>query len=316
MIKKTIDVLCFGLMVCDLIAKPVNKSVFDVDSSRIENIKITSGGDALNTAINIARLGSSVSMAGIIGCDMMGSFLEDEVVKNGIDTSHLIKSNEYSTSTCIVLVDKNGDRHFVYYGKANDALHPEHISDDAINNARIVHLGSAMALENIEGKGLANLFSKAKIAGAITSMDVTWDSSGKWLKRIDEALYYTDLFLPSLQEAKMISGADTYEEMEMFFKKYGLSILVVKLGEKGCFVTDFHERHVIPAFYVENVVDTTGAGDAFVSGFLTGVLHGMGIYKCGVLGNAVAANCVKEIGATTSNLCLDEIMELVNNYNY
>ena len=304
--KKAIDILCVGLTVCDIIAKPVSRAVFDVDSTKIDMIKVASGGDALNAAVNMAKLGVKVALAGGVGQDMMGEFLRGEAARAGVDTGGLKASADVSTSTSIVLVDESGERRFIYCGKANNEFSPEDVGDAALKSARIVHLGSAMALAGFEGGALAEFFRKAKDAGAITSMDVTWDSTGRWLGKIEEALYYTDLFMPSFNEAKHITGLRDPEAMADFFSKYGLQALVVKLGSDGCLVTDYRERRVIPAFDVGVPADTTGAGDAFVSGFLAGTIKGMDLYERGLLGNAAAACCVTEVGATAGTRNWDE----------
>jgi sugar/nucleoside kinase (ribokinase family) len=307
------DVLSVGLMVCDIIAKPVGRDVFDVDSSRIDALKIASGGDALNAAVNMAKLGLRVGLAGRVGCDMMGDFLLREAARHGVNTDLVVKAKNVSTSTSIVLVEECGERHFAYYGRANDSLAPGDIDEKALREARIVHVGSAMALAGLDGPGLAELFRKAKAAGALTSMDVTWDSSGRWLAKIDEALHFTDIFMPSLAEARLIAGKDSPEEMERFFRGYGLRALAVKLGSEGCFVTDFRDRHAIPAFRVPGVLDTTGAGDAFAAGFLAGTVRGMGLRDRGVLGSAVAAQCVTQVGATAGTKNWEETMEFIRN---
>ena len=156
------------------------------------------------------------------------------------------------------------------------------------------------------------MFKKAKSLGKITSMDVTWDSSGKWLEKIDNALYYTDIFIPSYDEAKKITGLDNPEEMKEFFRKYGFKILVIKLGAEGCYISDFSNEYRIKTYNNVKVVDTTGAGDAFVSGFLTGIINGLSLYDSGVLGNAVASQCVMELGATNWNKTLNEVKAFIN----
>jgi sugar/nucleoside kinase (ribokinase family) len=305
------DILCIGLMVCDIIIKPVNNKVFDVDSTRIDSLKIASGGDAFNAAINMAKLGLDVGLVGKVGNDALGKYLVSEAEKSGIYSVGILKSDQMSTSTSIVMVEDSGERHFIYYGEANDSLCINDIDLNLLKNTKIVHLGSAMALNRLDGSGIAELFKKAKEAGAITSMDVTSDTSGKWIEKIDEALYYTDIFMPSLHEAQMISQKENPEEMKMFFSKYGLKILAVKMGNQGCFVTDFKERFTIKTFEKTKVIDTTGAGDAFVSGFLAGTIRQFNIYDRGILGNAVASNCVTRIGATAGTGTWDETMKYI-----
>lgn len=305
------DVLCVGLMVCDIIIKPVDKNVFDVDSTRLETLKMASGGDSLNTAINMAKLGICVGLVGKVGNDVFGEYLINEARKYDVITGGIIKSDEYSTSTSIVLVDKSGERHFAYYGKANDSLCVKDIDSNLLNETNMVHVGSAMALNNLDGSGITELFKMAKSLGKLTSMDVTWDSSGKWLEKIEDALHYTDIFMPSYDEAKKITGLDKPEDMKEFFRNYGLKILVVKLGAEGCYISDFSSEYRIKPFKNVKVIDTTGAGDAFVSGFLTGIIKDFSLYDSGVLGNAVASQCVMELGATSWKKTLNEVSAFI-----
>lgn len=306
------DIVCVGLMVCDVIIKPIDKAVLELDAARLDTLKIASGGDALNAAVSMAKLGLNVGLVGKVGNDILGDYLISQAANFGINTSGVKKTDNCTTSTSIVMVDKTGERHFAYYSEANDNLCVDDIDFSFLKDAGIVHLGSAMALKSLDGPGIEVLFKKAKELGAATSMDVTWDFTGKWLEKIENALKYTDIFMPSYNEAKIISGRKTLEEVEVFFKKYGIKILAVKLGAKGCYVTDFNERHYIDTFENVEVVDTTGAGDAFVSGFLTGITKKWDIYKCGVFGNAVASNCVMEIGATTGVKSFADIIQFLN----
>jgi sugar/nucleoside kinase (ribokinase family) len=286
-------------MVCDIVGKPVSRNIFNVDSLRVDHIRVSPGGDALNAAINMGKLGLKVSLAGKVGDDMMGRFLTSEATRHGVNVSFVARSSKLATSTSIILVEEDGERHIAYCGEANDNLTLDDIDNDCISQASIVHVGSAMALGGLDGTGLAQLFKKAKSAGAVTSMDVTWDSSGQWLGKINEALHFTDVFMPSLQEAQYISGKEKPEEIALFLSQYNLKVLVIKMGSKGCFVTDFKECFTIDTLSDMKAVDTTGAGDAFVSGFLAGTIKGMSLYDKGVLGNAAASLCVSEIGATT-----------------
>lgn len=299
-------------MVCDIIIKPVDQRIFETDSTKLDTLKITPGGDALNAAINMAQLGLDAALIGKVGADIFGEYLTREAEKSGVDTNGIVKSDDSPTSTSIVMVDHSGERYFAYYGKTNDSLSLADIKFDRLKTAKIVHLGSAMALASLDGPSISELFKRAKTLGAITSMDVTWDSTGKWLAKIEEALSYTDIFMPSFTEAKLISKKETPEEIAGFFEKYGIKTLAIKLGSKGCYVTDFREGYYLKPFDKVKVVDTTGAGDAFVSGFLTGIVKGWDCYQCGVFGNAVAANCIMEIGATAGIKSFDKIMKFIN----
>jgi ribokinase len=93
-----------------------------------------------------------------------------------------------------------------------------------------------------------------------------------------------------------LTGEIDYCKGADFMVGRGVKIVAVKLGSDGCYVTDGRERHLIEAFNVE-VVDTTGAGDAFCAGFLYGLLNDKSLLECGKLGNFVASRCVMKMGA-------------------
>ena len=306
------DILCVGLMVCDIMVKPVSKAVFDMDSIRLDTMKMASGGDAMNTAVDMAKLGVKVGLVGRVGNDGLGDFLRNEAKSAGIDTRHVRVCDDYSTSTSIVLIEEGGERHFAYYGKTNDTLCPEDIPQEALQNIKILQVGSAMALASLEGEALAALYKKAHDCGAMTSLDLTWDSTGAWLSRIEPALCHLDIFFPSYEEACAMTGLSDPRAMKDFFRKYGLKIFGVKMGEKGCYVTNFIDEYEIPAFLTPNVVDTTGAGDSFMAGFLSGIVKGWDIYRAGVFANAVAHFSVQALGASAGIRSYDETVGFVN----
>jgi sugar/nucleoside kinase (ribokinase family) len=294
------EIICIGLVVMDIIASPISKAVLEVDSSKLTTLDYQPGGDALNTAINMASLGASVALFGRCGADPAGREIKRIASQCGVNTDGLVLNESCATSTSIVMIDGQGDRHFAYFGENNDALSVKDINQELFRHGVHVHLGSAMALASLDGPGIARLFRKAKKRGCTTSMDVTWDVDGIWLDKIDEALRYTDFFLPSHYEARFITKKETPEEMAAFFAAYGIKRLVIKMGAQGCFCTDFNKAWMEPAADVETekVVDTTGAGDCFVAGFLLGTLRGLDFQSCTKLGSLLAGECIQSFGAT------------------
>jgi ribokinase len=104
--------------------------------------------------------------------------------------------------------------------------------------------------------------------------------------------------IPNSAELELLTGETDYCRGADYMVGKGVRIVAVKLGGSGCYVTDGRERLLIEPFRVE-VVDTTGAGDAFCAGFLYGLLREKSLYECGRLGNFVASRCVMKIGART-----------------
>ncbi|MCL1793070.1 MAG: sugar kinase [Oscillospiraceae bacterium] len=292
------EVLSAGLMVSDILAQPVDPDIFEMDSQALENIAFKTGGDALNVAVNLAKLGVGAGVAGVIGDDAPGRDITAKLKAAGVNCDNVEISKKNNTSACIVLCEKSGERHFLYYGKSNHEFAETMISDEALSQISILNVGSAMALDSLDGEGLARLFWRAKRQGATTTLDLTHDSDGKWLKKVEAAFEYTDVFIPSLVEAKMVTGKEDPEDMAEFMRKYKLKIFGVKLGGKGCYVTDFKEAKIVPAFACDEVVDTTGAGDAFMAGFICALLRGFCAFDCAKLGAAASNFCIRHLGAT------------------
>ena len=294
------DVLSAGLIVSDTILHPVDIGLFNTDTQFIDNIAYASGGDALNVAVNLSKLGVDTGLAGVIGNDAPGDHILSILKEAGINYDNVVKSGKYQTSASIVLCEKSGEHHFLYYGKSNNEFNESMIPENVLSRIKILNVGSAMALRSLDGDGLADLFRRAKKYGVITTLDAAHDVEGKWLLKVEKALQYTDVFIPSHAEAKMITGYDEPEKMADFMKQYKLKIFGVKLGAQGCYISDFNDSGGvnIPAFECDEVVDTTGAGDAFMAGFISGILWGFEYTDCALLGSAASNFCIRHIGAS------------------
>ena len=294
------EVLSAGLIVSDIVVFPVDFGKFNVDTQPVEKITFTSGGDALNVAVNLAELGVEAGIAGVIGNDLAGEGILSTIKSAGLNYEYLARSKKHQTSSAVVLCQKSGEHHFVYYGKSNDEFSSSMISDSVLSQIKILHIGSAMALAELDGKGLEELFLRAKKYGVTTTLDAAHDVHGKWLEKVERAFENTDIFFPSYDEARMITGFEEPVKMAEFMKKYGLKIFGVKLGVKGCYVTNFKDKggKIIPAFNCDNIVDTTGAGDAFMAGFICGLLKDFDYIDCALMGSAVSNFCIRHIGAT------------------
>jgi sugar/nucleoside kinase (ribokinase family) len=161
-------------------------------------------------------------------------------------------------------------------------------------------------MDAFDGEVCAAVLRKAKEMGKTTVLDTAWDAKGRWMSVLRPCMPYIDYFLPSMDEAVMLSGKKDPMEICGIFLEMGAKNVVIKNGEDGCFVHE--EGKVMPVLpYKCNAIDTTGAGDSFCAGFITGLIKGLDIVECGKLANAVGAHCVMEKGATTGIKSYEEI---------
>jgi sugar/nucleoside kinase (ribokinase family) len=149
-------------------------------------------------------------------------------------------------------------------------------------------------LDDPDGAPLAGLVERARAAGIHTSLDVVHDSTARW-RRVVPALAFTDLFIPSLAEVIGITGLSDPAAAAAALRRMGVRFAIVTDGPRGAWVD--HDDFVghIPAFKV-NTIDTTGAGDSFTGGVLTGLIHGLGAEEAARLGAAMGALATTTIG--------------------
>lgn len=309
------DILCLGQFTADVVVRGIRELPEKGKSIFVDKIELHNGGCACNTAIDLAKLGISTGVIGKVGVDIFGDFILQLLSKHRIDIRGMTREDRINTSTSIVLVSPDGERSFLHYSGTNATLTVDDINFNLIQEAKILHVAAVYLLPALEGAPIAKILKRAKDFGVITSLDTAWNAKGNWLEKIEPALSYTDYFLPNIEEAMMISGEGSLEKIAKFFLSYGVKVIALKMGEKGSFISTEKESYYIPAFKV-NVVDTTGAGDAFVAGFLTGIIKGWDLRFTGLFANAVGACCVMESGASQGVRSLEETLRFIKEGGY
>jgi len=304
------DVLCLGIFVADVLAKPIEKVPERGRLELFDEMELHTGGCANNTAIGLARLVISSGAMGKIGNDGFGDFILRNLNENGVNTKGMVRAIDANTSFTFVMIAPDGERSFLHYIGANATLRDEDISFDLIKECKILHVAGSFLLPGFDGVPTARVLQKARELGITTSLDTAWDSKGNWLKLLEPCLSHLDIFLPSIEEAKMITNLEEPREIADFLLDYGIKIVGLKMGVEGSYVRTPNAEIRYPAYKVETV-DATGAGDAFVAGFLAGYIMGWDLEKTTKLANATGAACVTAIGCTAGIKSLDETMKIV-----
>ncbi len=304
------EVLSLGIVAADVLAKPITKMPKRGRLELIDRVELHTGGCANNTAIGLARLGISTGVMGKVGKDGFGDFILQKLKAEGVNTSGMKRDEKVNTSFTFVMIAPDGERSFFHYIGTNARLSLNDIDLDVVKKVKILHIAGSNLMPGFDGKPTARLLKKAKDFSVTTSLDTAWNSTIDWFKTIKPSLPFIDIFLPSIEEAKMITGKKEPEDIADFLLFHGVKTVGLKMGTKGSYIATNHKRHFIPPFKVKTV-DATGAGDAFVAGFLTGVVKGWDVERCGRLGNAVGACCVQAIGCTQGIKSFDETVRLM-----
>jgi len=288
----TFHVIGFGALNIDKLYK-VNMIAKEEEEAFVIDFKESPGGSAANTIVGLARLELKTGYIGKIAEDREGELLVNDFRKENVDTSGIIISRKGRSGVVMGYVDGKGERALYVDPVVNDWLEFKEINLDYAANTEFLHLTSFVGEKPFKAqKELIKQLSDVKI-----SFDPGALYARKSLKSLKPIIKRSFVVLPNENEIRLLTGKD-YEMGSKILIKKGVSVVAVKLGERGCYVTNGKERHLVEP-YEKKLVDTTGAGDAFCAGFLYGLIKGRDLYNCGKLGNFVAARCISKMGART-----------------
>ncbi|MDE0042961.1 MAG: sugar kinase [Candidatus Poribacteria bacterium] len=304
------DVVSLGIFVVDVIGRPIDRFPEKGKLVVFDELEMHPGGCANNTAIALAKLGIDVGAMGRIGSDRFGDFVLGTLDSNRVDTSGMVRDAKTNTSVTFVSVASDGERSFLHYVGSNGFLSESDIDMDLIRASKILHVAGSFVMPKLDGEPTAHVLRQAKDAGVITSLDTVWDTSGNWLKTLEPCLPYVDVFLPSINEAEQLTGLDSPPDIAKFLMDYGIQTVGLKMGKQGSYVRTGTEEIYVPSYEVD-VVDATGAGDAYVAGFLAGTVMGWDLKRTSELASAAGAACVTEIGTSAGIKNLEETMAII-----
>jgi sugar/nucleoside kinase (ribokinase family) len=268
------DYASIGFYTFDCLGRPVGAIPPGGGTQFIEEIDLAVSGAAGAAVIAAAKHGLNCLAVGAVGDDLMAGWVMDRLASFGVDTSTMQRLKGVGTSTSIVLTRADGSRPALHMKGATGAFVITPDMWDQVLDATVVHLGGVGLMDRMDGAPSAELFSEAKRRGAITTVDV-FAAAEKDLDNVVGLLPYTDYFLPSIEEARVLSGLEDVEDVSRFFLDKGVTCCILTLGENGAYYRHSNgDRFLMPAFDIE-MICSCGCGDAFNAGIATGLVRGM-----------------------------------------
>jgi sugar/nucleoside kinase (ribokinase family) len=304
------DICIIGNICTDIFVKPLNRLPEKGQLVFLDSMKVEAGGCGLNPSIYLANMGFRTAILGKIGNDAFGDYIAKTLQHANVDISGLKRDNAMPTSATVVAIDEGGERTLMHYLGTNGTLNSKDIDMDVLDSTHLLFIGGAFLMPAFVGTDMARVLKSAKQKGLICALDTAWDARGKWMETLEPCLAYLDWFLPSYEEAVELSGSTDVARVARFFQEKGAKNVVIKLGAKGCgvFYGNKNGVYVEPLKDIE-VKDSSGAGDAFCAGFLTGLIKGWEPVKCAEFGNTLGALCVTEVGAITAARPFQAVLE-------
>ena len=286
------EVIGFGALNVDKLYSVENIASKD-EESFIKDETDTPGGSAANTIVGLSRLGCSTSIIGKIAEDEDGDLIEYNLAINGVYSNNLIYSETGSTGKCLGFVDSEGERCLYIDPGVNDEIGIDEINPLNIMRCKIMHYTSFVG---DSFKTQIELLDKLNDQ-CVLSFDPGMLYVQKGFDELKPILERTNILLINESELRLLcnNSKSSLKELAIGFLDLGIETIVVKQGSKGVFAMNNQEDCEVESYECD-VVDTTGAGDSFNSGFLYSYLKGYDLEKSCRIGNWVASKSIEGFG--------------------
>jgi sugar/nucleoside kinase (ribokinase family) len=308
------SVAVVGAHILDVLGRPVTDIPPGQGSARLDEIRATAAGTAAGSAVDLARLGARVRSFGAVGTDLLGDIVAAALAGSGVDTGGVVRKAGAQTSATILPIRPDGSRPALHVPGASRLLELADIDLEAVAGCDALLLGGPDALTGLSADDLAAVAAAAKRAGALVMVDVLHPGSPRSLERLAGALAQADWFCPNGDQLLALTGRvgrAALAEAVADVRALGTGGVAVTLGPDGCLVTDESGRSLlVPAMNVP-VVDTTGCGDGFNAGFLTGLLAGCEPADAASLGVACGALVATGLGSDAGIESLGQVLEFL-----
>jgi sugar/nucleoside kinase (ribokinase family) len=294
--QRDVDLLVVGDVNPDILVPDADPR-FGQEEVLVSAIRMTIGGSAGIMAAAAARLGLRTAIVGVVGDDVFGRFMLDELAGLGVDVAACRVDRARPTGATVILARPTDRAILTATGSIGD-LELDDLPPALLGRARHVHVASLFLQPAVQA-GLGELVERAHGAGTTISVDPNWDPTGGWDGGLRKALPGIDVFLPNAAEARLIARADDDAAAARALRENGpRPTVAVKRGSDGALAVDASGTLVAVPAFAADPVDSTGAGDAFDAGFLAAWLEGRSVVDSLRLGAVCGALSTRALGGT------------------
>jgi sugar/nucleoside kinase (ribokinase family) len=310
MLKRIVNV---GICTVDAIGQYLDEYPTRRGLVLFDRLTLTTGGNAVNCSIALRKLGLECEAIVKVGRDILGDLVRRELQRHGVGLRGFVESDDASTPFTFVCAHRDGERSFLHTPGTNATITLADVDMSLVDKADLVLLTGTMLMAHLDGEPSGELLRRARQGGGVTLLDTVFASTAsrrQWEQAVYPCLPHLDYFVPSLPEARALTGLDDVAQIAESFRRRGCRNVVIKLDAEGAFCLDERgRRYRVAAYCVPNPVDATGAGDCWCAGFIAGLAGGLDLVECVRLGHAVAAHGIQATGASTGVPSLEVVRQ-------
>ena len=294
------EAVVLGNVTLDILCYPV------VDVPRYESIAfkhsvVSPGGCGSNVAVGLTALGVTTALVGRIGTDDSAGLITHTWDRVGLNYSYVQRDPQLQTGVSVGLVDQQHQPRFVHTPGANKLLSAEdlRVAEFAKRGTRAIHIAGYFVLPGLLDEYLQMPLCEARAHGIMTSLDVVRSPNMDNPQFLWPVMPCLDVFLCNAQEALRLTGEKEYTTAAKKLLSYGPQVVIVKLGALGCWVESNDISMLVPGISVD-VVDTTGAGDAFAAGLIAALLQAADLKSACHAANQAGARIAADYGCISA----------------
>ena len=300
---KQIDILCVGEVLVDFIG---HQTGVLINNTRDYHRYL--GGSPTNVAMNATRLGLNSVMVATVGNDGFGEYIFKKLEEVGVNTTNINRLSKKPTS--VIFISKSeGTPDFIPYREADCFITNKQISKNTLKHTNIFHTTCFALSKEPAQTTILNKTEEAFNLGCKLSIDVNysnklWESQEQAIKIIKAYCKYNPLVKISEDDMLRLFGKPLpHQQIFDFFHNEGVEVVCLTLGSKGVILSQKNTKPIkMPAIKIEKVMDATGAGDAFWSGFLYAYIHKKPFNKCLEVALKLAALKLQNVGRLPDNI--------------
>ncbi len=301
---------CAGILVSDTFCGPMQDLPREGQLLAVDNLPTKAGGCAANVAIDLAKQGISVDIAGCLGDDPSAKVLLASLEEHRVGCSRIVYSRELPTSKTVILLVAGQDRRYIHSFGANAAFTVGHIDREWLRELKVFYLGGLFLMPAFLPEELIDLLAFCRMHGVITVVDVVVPQNASAPKDLAPLLRLVDYFLPNDDEARLLTGLDEPQEQLRLFLGLGAKTVFITLGKRGVLAGRGRQCWQAGAYEMDQV-DPSGSGDAFDAGVVLGALRGWDLPETIRYASALGASAIRALGTTDGVFTAAEASEFI-----
>jgi sugar/nucleoside kinase (ribokinase family) len=304
-------VAVIGPHLVDVLGRPVSVIPPGQGSVVLDEIRVTVAGTGGGAAVDLSKLGVAVSSFGAIGDDVLGRLLLTQLREHGVDTAGLVTRRGEKTAATILPIRPNGERPALHVPGAMASLHAADVDGAALLGADAVLFGGPETSPRLLDSDGIELFGAVHAAGIPIFVDLLYPGRPETLDLLTPLLPLVDWFMPNDQQLRGLTGVDDVVAAARALLDRGVGAVAVTVGEHGALLVRPGVEPVSVPAMPTTVVDTTGCGDSFNAGMITGLLSGCAPEDAALIGCACGALVASGLGSDAGIEDLSGVLALV-----